>query len=335
MGRRRKEGLADVLVTLPWQVSAGLAVASFIGMRWFLPGLLPSSAMGDGLRAGLQGLVWLPPVFFGVLALIAFLRARFAVPPKEANLEKRNGRTKPARPAPVPPPSPDMWGDSAASAPIREVAPAIQSWERTGTAAASRSSPALHQQSPATDPNFQWSPEALRALEWKRFELLCARYYEAVGFKSETLAAGPDGGIDVKLYKIDPNKPLAVVQCKAWSETPVGVKEVRELLGVMAHEKVSRGIFITTSEYTADALAFGAANPIQLLDGPAFAQKLLELPADKQQALRAFAFEGDYRTPTCASCGVKMVRREGKRGAFWGCVRYPQCRSTLPLRRNE
>lgn len=332
MGRRRKEGLAEVLVTLPWPVSAVLALAGFIGVRWILPALLPSGPIGDGLRVGLQGLVWLPPLFFGVLALIAFFRGRFAVPGKAAGKAKWNGRSKSARSTLVQPPSPDIWGNASAAAPIRDRAPAPEPWGRSGTAAGSDVSPASHPPSPATDPDFRWSPEALRALEWKRFELLCARYYEAVGFKSETLAAGPDGGIDVKLYKIDPNKPLAVVQCKAWGETPVGVKEVRELLGVMAHEKVSRGIFITTSVYTSDALAFGSANPLQLLDGPAFARKLLELPADKQQALRAFAFEGDYRTPTCASCGVKMVRREGKRGAFWGCVRYPQCRSTLPLR---
>lgn len=47
--------------------------------------------------------------------------------------------------------------------------------------------------------------EALRSLEWKRFELLCARYYEAVGFKMEILDAGQDGGIDIKLFKIDPS----------------------------------------------------------------------------------------------------------------------------------
>ncbi len=178
----------------------------------------------------------------------------------------------------------------------------------------------------------KWSVEALRSLEWKRFEILCAKYYEAVGFKTETLDAGPDGGVDVKLFKIDPSKPLAVVQCKAWNTNQVGVKEIRELLGVMTHAKVARGIFVTTGTYTKDALDFGVANPIQLLDGAAFEKKILELPAEKQEALLALAFEGDYSTPTCASCGVKMVVREGKRGTFWGCTHYPRCKSTLPMR---
>lgn len=169
-------------------------------------------------------------------------------------------------------------------------------------------------------------------LEWKRFELLCAKYYEAVGFTTATLAAGPDGGIDVKLFKVDPAKPLAIVQCKAWSTHPVGVKEIRELLGVMAHEKVGRGIFVTTGSYTSDALQFGDANPIQLLDGKGFLNKILDLPPEMQKALLDFAFEGDYRTPTCASCGVKMMARDSKRGPFWGCVHYPRCKTTLTMR---
>lgn len=34
----------------------------------------------------------------------------------------------------------------------------------------------------------------------------------------------------------------------------------------------------------------------------------------------------------CGQCGHPMVRRQGKRGAFWGCSSYPNCRHTLPVR---
>ncbi|WP_290367796.1 topoisomerase DNA-binding C4 zinc finger domain-containing protein [Cupriavidus taiwanensis] len=44
----------------------------------------------------------------------------------------------------------------------------------------------------------------------------------------------------------------------------------------------------------------------------------------------AQAFKGDYRTPTCTACGVKLVEREGKGGPFWGCRKYPRCKVTLP-----
>jgi hypothetical protein len=31
----------------------------------------------------------------------------------------------------------------------------------------------------------------------------------------------------------------------------------------------------------------------------------------------------------CPKCGVPMVKREGARGAFWGCPNYPKCRQTM------
>lgn len=180
-----------------------------------------------------------------------------------------------------------------------------------------------------------WSLDALRQLEWKRIEELCAAYYDAAGFRTEMQASGPDGGIDIKLYKNDPALPIAIVQCKAWNTRAVGVKEVRELLGVMAHVKVARGIFIATGGYTQEAQAFGAANPIQLLDCQALVDKLLALPGEQQAMLLRNAFTGDYRTPTCPSCGSKLRQRSGKRGAFWGCKGYPGCKTLIPIARED
>jgi len=174
----------------------------------------------------------------------------------------------------------------------------------------------------------QWTLQALRELEWKRFEQLCVKYYEALGFDCTTAPPGPDGGIDITLFKEGAGKPIAVVQCKAWNNA-VGVKEIRALLGAMAHEKVARGIFITTGGYTKDALKFGADNPMQLIDGLGFLEKLEQLPKETFAALLKFAFEGDYATPTCASCGIKMIRRESQRGPFWGCNNFPACRNIL------
>jgi restriction system protein len=189
----------------------------------------------------------------------------------------------------------------------------------------------MQRNKPAGSPAPDWNIESLRSLEWKRFELLCAKYYEAVGFKSATLAAGADGGIDIKLYRIDPNTPIAIVQCKAWS-SQVTVKEIRELFGVMSYEKVDRGIFITSGSYTKDALAFGAANPMQLLDGEALLKRIHDLAPEARDALKEFAFEGDYTTPTCASCGVKMIRKKSTKRDFWGCVNFPRCRTILNVK---
>lgn len=286
MGGRKRKRKERSLIELPWQFSAGLAIASYIAVRWALPAFLPATGPLSAIAPTLASMAWLPLCVFGAMATLAKLRS---------HVQSRIG-----------------------------------SHSRSGTDA-----PAPLPTHPLPTRPTQWSLDALRSLEWKRFELLCARYYEAVGFSSATLAAGADGGIDVKLFRIDPSKPLAIVQCKAWNSRQVGVREIRELLGVMVHEQVARGIFITTGSFSADALAFGAANPIQLLDGPAFLGKVLDLPAEKQAALLAFAFDGDFCTPSCASCGVKMVARDSRRGAFWGCVHYPRCKTTLPMRQDS
>ena len=55
----------------------------------------------------------------------------------------------------------------------------------------------------------------------------------------------------------------------------VGVKVIRELRGVMTSEGVAEGIFITTSIYSDDAIAFAKANQIDLMDGDKMLQAIL------------------------------------------------------------
>ncbi|MDR3483151.1 MAG: restriction endonuclease [Burkholderiaceae bacterium] len=294
----------SVLATTPWQFSAALGCIAFAALRWLVPYVVAGNVYLGALAPLARLCAWIALLFFGAMALLshAIAKKRGNRAPNASHAQQSNAkRTRPQQK--ISPPAIDQAA----------VAPTIEN-----------ATPAPPPTVPAT-----WTLEALRSLEWKRFELLCARYYETVAFKAETLTCGPDGGIDVKLYKQDDSKPIAIVQCKAWNSSDVGVKELRELLGVMTHEKVKRGIFITTAGYTKDAATFGSANPIQLLDGAAFLAKLKELPEARQKALLDFAFDGDYKTPTCPSCGIKMIRREGKKGAFFGCRNFPRCRRTF------
>ena len=178
---------------------------------------------------------------------------------------------------------------------------------------------------PAPKPT-TWSLDLLRLIEWKRFEELAAAFCRELGLRSETIRCGADGGIDAKLFQGDTKEPTAIFQCKAWNARSVGVKPVRELLGVMTHQKVPEGIFLTTGDYTSEAMEFAKTNPIDLLDGPAFLGMIQRLPAEVQQRLLAVATEGDFTTPTCPSCGIKMVWRDSDRKSFWGCHNYPRCK---------
>jgi restriction system protein len=140
--------------------------------------------------------------------------------------------------------------------------------------------------------------------------------------------------VDIWLHSKNADGPVAVVQCKHWQGKAVGVREVREFLGVMASHNLKRGIYATSSTFTADALAFAKANGISAQDGNGLLRTIRSRTPEQQAELLKVATEGEYWRPTCASCGVKMVQRQRKSGGnpFWGCQNYPRCRSNLPMR---
>ena len=181
------------------------------------------------------------------------------------------------------------------------------------------------------EPATTWSAEVFSRIEWRRFEAVCEAFFAQAGFETRSQSHGADGGVDIWLHSR--NKANAVVQCKHWQGRPVGVKEMREFLGVMASHQLKQGIYATTSTYTPDAQAFANANGINALDGAGLLQLIAKRTPQQQQALLSVAFAGDYGRPTCASCGDKMAERTPSKGGakFWGCSNYPRCRSRLPM----
>lgn len=188
------------------------------------------------------------------------------------------------------------------------------------------SSYAIRKQTTVNPPTIHpktWTLELLKQIEWKRFEEVSAQLMRELGFRAQTNPCGADGGVDIKLYKDGSIDPDALIQCKAWNKQ-VGVKEIRELLGVITHQK-TQGIFMTTNVYSQEAENFGKENKIDLIDGKRFLEIVQTMSEEKQNRLLNTATEGDYTTPTCASCGIKMARRT----TFWGCTRYPKCHQKI------
>lgn len=178
----------------------------------------------------------------------------------------------------------------------------------------------------------RWSLDVLKALEWKRFEMLCGEYFRELGFRAESTRGGPDGAIGLRLYARGERVAGILVQCRSWRTPQVGPKEVRELFASMAAEGVKEGILVACGTITPDARTFVVGRDIHLIDGEDLLAKLGVLGDETQASLLRFATRGDYVTPTCPSCGIKMVRRapkSGGGGAHWGCPNFPRCRSTL------
>lgn len=298
MGRNRQENIFTVAAKAPWYFGVILAVISYVGLKWAAPGMMAGSPILASLETMISQSAWIVATMFlfaaGVSAFREFSGKSKDFPFDTSRRNFAQNRKGGRREAAIPP---------------------IPSQVPDGIPA---------------KPN-SWSLQLLRTLEWHRFEILTADFYKVQGYTAKVTRHGADGGVDVELSLPEEQKPDILLQCKAWNIYKVGIKPIRELFGVMAGQNASNGIFLTTGEFTQEAREFAHGKPIELIDGITLLKKILMLPPEKSRALLEKATEGDFRTPTCPRCGIKMTRRAGKNGEFWGCVRYPKCRQTFPL----
>lgn len=311
MGRKRNESLLDIAIESSWPTSAVISGGIlFIGYI-LVPALLTSNPVVRSVSQAIKPFFLLAAGVFALIALVKWLAEQ------TRSARKRSLYAVPAKPVAVE--SKKTWGPQMWVPPP----PTERKFEPTIL------------ERPNIEPAEEWSLELIQSIEWKQFEDLCQRFYEVKGIRSECTPLGPDGGIDVRLYQDDSGRATAIVQCKAWGDSYVGVKPIRELLGVMVHEKVGKAFFMTSGKYSDEAKAFAAPNRITLIDGKMFLAMLLRLPEATRQQLLAFSTAGDYNIPTCPTCGTKMRLVQGKDGRrdFWGCANYPKCRQKLGARR--
>src|SRR5437762_2200689 len=169
----------------------------------------------------------------------------------------------------------------------------------------------------------KWTRELLMHLEWRRVEELCCAYFEELGFKTGLTHDRADGAVDISLYAAGADTACMLVHCKAWDAYPIGIKPVRELRGAMTSANVAEGVMVAAGRFTPEATHFAAKENIQLIDGASLLEKLAALLPEKALALLKFATQGDFLTPTCPRCSVKMLarseeRRVGKEGRSRG-----------------
>lgn len=179
----------------------------------------------------------------------------------------------------------------------------------------------------------EWDDIILKIVEWRRFEIITKEFLRMNGFEATETKTGADGGVDITIHKTNNPESKGIVQCKAWNTYKVGIKIVRELFGVMAADRIPMGMVITSGEFTSEAEEF-AKGKMTLVSGQKFLELIRKLPDDKQKHLLDVALEGDYQTPTCPQCDIKLTLRESLKGRnagghFWGCVNYPRCKQTL------
>jgi hypothetical protein len=106
-------------------------------------------------------------------------------------------------------------------------------------------------------------PELLYELDPRRFEELVAELLRAQGFEPTLTPRTRDGGRDIHAARSDAlGSLLYLVECKRYApKNKVGVEVVRAIHGVTSAERASKGVIVTTSSFTKDAIAF--ASPLK------------------------------------------------------------------------
>lgn len=115
------------------------------------------------------------------------------------------------------------------------------------------------------------------------FERLVVELLLAMGYGGSRKDAGQavgqsgDGGIDGIIKEDKLGLDVIYLQAKRW-ENVVGSKEIRNFVGSLVGQKASKGVFITTSRFTKDALEYVRTinHKVILIDGEMLAQLMTE-----------------------------------------------------------
>lgn len=110
-------------------------------------------------------------------------------------------------------------------------------------------------------------PLDLNTLGGHEFEDLVEQLLIKMGFQTEGRKPSADGGIDIVAVS---SQPLVsgryIIQCKRYTSS-VSSPIIRDLYGVVNASNANKGVLITTSSFTSDAIEFARDKPIELIDG--------------------------------------------------------------------
>lgn len=125
--------------------------------------------------------------------------------------------------------------------------------------------------------------ERIKGNSWQFFErlvvqLLLAMGYGGVGGQGLAFARGGDGGIDGFINQDKLGLDVVYVQAKRWSDQTVGRPDIQQFVGALAGRQALRGVFITTSRFSAEAREFVKHLHVRviLIDGEHLAQLMIE-----------------------------------------------------------
>jgi hypothetical protein len=101
---------------------------------------------------------------------------------------------------------------------------------------------------------FHKYPDELKIIDRRRFEELVAELFGGFGYEVELTKQTRDGGRDIIAVKREEVQVKYLIECKRPDPGGyVGVRPVRELLGVRQDEEATKAILATTAYFSRDA----------------------------------------------------------------------------------
>lgn len=114
---------------------------------------------------------------------------------------------------------------------------------------------------------------------------------------AERVGRSGDGGIDGVIREDRLGLDAIYVQAKKWSpDRHVGPRDVREFIGALQDAEALKGVFLTTSRFSPEALALAERRRIVLIDGHALAELMIEagVGVSRVRSLTLSRIDEDY-----------------------------------------
>lgn len=118
--------------------------------------------------------------------------------------------------------------------------------------------------------------ERLKGMDAKEFEHTVADILRAMGYRDIRVVGGSgDLAVDITARH---GKDKVVVQCKRYTSKKVTSPEMQMFIGMMLTEhNTNKGIYVTTSSFTQDAVELARRHGIELWDGDRLAEVISRL----------------------------------------------------------
>ncbi|RYG19337.1 restriction endonuclease [bacterium] len=127
--------------------------------------------------------------------------------------------------------------------------------------------------------------ERIKAMPPAFFEQLIVRLMLNLGYggsvedAGKTLGRSGDGGVDGVIRQDRLGLDNIYLQAKRWGDGTVGRKEIQAFVGALAGQGANKGVFITTSTFTREALEYASnmySSKLSLVDGIQLASLIIE-----------------------------------------------------------